>query len=159
MLHNFHTLVCLESWSTKGKLEYWKTQKLCKLGQASNNCWDLFRCFYLKYMKDLFFCKNPPPVAKNPHRYHPHLLCWHNADRCLLVEGWKVFGYWGGDRSPGTKNGQGLEIPGDNVKRFCWDTKRKNIICGWKKVTRLEQLRRYLLEISTTENITFISGV
>ena len=24
--------------------------------------------------------------------------CWHNADRCLLVEGWKVFGYWGGRR-------------------------------------------------------------
>ena len=24
-----------------GKLEYWKTQKLHKLGQASNNCWDL----------------------------------------------------------------------------------------------------------------------
>ena len=97
VLHNFHTLVCLESWSTKGKLEYWKTQKLCKLGQASNNCWNLFRCttqFYFNKFKTclpnggwqngkISQCYHRPPGAD----IMPIDASWWKDERYLVIGG------------------------------------------------------------------------
>ena len=44
------------------KLEYWKTQKLHKLGQASNHCWDLKKLHNIyskiKLLFTFFFTKN-----------------------------------------------------------------------------------------------------
>ena len=67
-----------------GKLEYWKLKSSTNWAkhQTIVEIW--------KKNKILVYILHQKILSSSS-------MCWHNADRCLLVEGWKVFRYWRGE--------------------------------------------------------------
>ena len=124
ILHNFHILVCcLQSWSTQQK-QTWILEN-SKALQTRSSSKQLLKSVYMRItillqkLVDFYHTgikENSPMLSSSPR-------CWHNADRCLLVEGWKVFGYWGEDRSP-------------RHKKKCPTI--ENSSTEWKKIDKIE---------------------